>query len=94
MSQETDSRIEQCPELLAPAGSFEALKSAVFAGADAVYVGGSQFGARAFAENFTTEELLEALDFVHRHQVKLYMTVNTLLKEKEMKITCLGLKSP
>lgn len=87
MSQETDSRIEQCPELLAPAGSFEALKSAVFAGADAVYVGGSQFGARAFAENFTTEELLEALDFVHRHQVKLYMTVNTLLKEKEMKET-------
>lgn len=73
------------PEVLAPAGSMEALRAAVYAGADAVYVGGSQFGARAFAENFTTEELLSAIDFVHKYDMKLYMTVNTLLKEKEIK---------
>lgn len=55
------------PELLAPAGSFQACRAAVFAGADAVYAGGSQFGARAYAENFTQEQLLEAIDFVHLH---------------------------
>ena len=71
-------------ELLAPAGSFESMTAAVNAGADAVYMGGSQFGARAYAENPDTEKMIEALDFCHLHGVKLYMTVNTLLKEQEM----------
>ncbi len=72
------------PELLAPAGSFQACQAAIYAGADAVYAGGSLFGARAYAENFTQEQLLEAIDFVHLHGKKLYLTVNTLLKQKEM----------
>lgn len=72
------------PELLSPAGSFDACRAAIDAGADAVYAGGSQFGARAYAENFTQEQLLEAIDFVHLHGKKLYLTVNTLLKQKEM----------
>ena len=71
-------------ELLAPAGSYESLKAAVFAGADAIYVGGNKFGARAYANNFTEEELLEAIDFTHLHGRKIYLTVNTLLKDKEM----------
>lgn len=73
------------PEVLAPAGSMEALKAAIYAGADAVYVGGSQFGARAFADNFSKDELLGAIDFVHTYGKKIYMTVNTLLKEKEIR---------
>lgn len=72
-------------EILAPAGSFDALKAAVAAGADAVYAGGSRFGARAYATNFTEEELLEAIDYVHLHGKKLFLTVNTLVKEKEYK---------
>lgn len=71
-------------EILAPAGSFESLKAAVCAGADAVYVGGSRFGARAYADNFGEEQLLAAIDYVHFHGRKIYMTVNTLLKESEM----------
>ncbi len=71
-------------ELLAPAGSFEALEAALAAGADAVYLGGSRFGARAYADNLNTEELLKAIDLVHRQDKKLFMTVNTLLKEKEL----------
>lgn len=71
-------------EILAPAGSMECLKAAVAAGADAVYVGGSMFGARAYANNFTEEELLEAIDYVHLHGRKLFLTVNTLLKEHEL----------
>ena len=71
-------------ELLAPAGSFESMVAAVNAGADAVYMGGSRFGARAYAENLDTGKMIEALDFCHLHGVKLYMTVNTLLKEQEM----------
>ena len=71
-------------EVLAPAGSYEALKAAVLAGADAVYTGGSMFGARAYANNLTEEELLQAIDYVHLHGKKLYLTVNTLLKEQEM----------
>ena len=70
-------------EVLAPAGSFETMKAAVAAGADAVYAGGSRFGARAYAQNFTEEELLEAIDYVHLRGKKLYLTVNTLVKEKE-----------
>ena len=71
-------------EILAPAGSYESLEAAVLAGADAVYVGGNKFGARAFANNFSEEQMLEAIDFVHLHDRKIYMTVNTLLKEKEI----------
>lgn len=72
-------------ELLAPAGSFEILKAVIVAGADAVYVGGSQFGARAYANNFTEEELLEAIDYVHLRGKKLFLTVNTLFKNQEIK---------
>lgn len=71
-------------EVLAPAGSMECLKAAILAGADAVYLGGSMFGARAYAKNLTEEEMLEAIDYVHIHGRKLYMTVNTLLKDTEL----------
>lgn len=71
-------------EILAPAGSFESLKAAVMAGADAVYMGGSRFGARAYADNPQGDRLLEAIDYAHLHGVKLYLTVNTLLKEQEL----------
>lgn len=76
--------VPRAPELLAPAGSFETCRAVIFAGADAVYAGGSRFGARAYAENFTKEELLFAIDFVHLHGKKLYLTVNTLLKQNEI----------
>lgn len=71
-------------EVLAPAGSFESMKAAVAAGADAVYMGGSRFGARAYADNPDEHGLLEAIDYVHLHGRRLYMTVNTLFKEEEM----------
>ena len=70
-------------ELLAPAGNFEIFKGVIESGADAVYVGGSMFGARAYANNFTEEELLEAIDFAHLRGVKVYLTVNTLIKNSE-----------
>ena len=69
------------PELLAPAGDFESLVAAVKAGADAVYVGGRAFSARAYAKNFDIQELSRAADYVHTHGVKLYVTVNTLVFE-------------
>lgn len=72
-------------EILAPAGSFASMKAAVAAGADAVYMGGSRFGARAYAENPDEKGLLEAVDYVHLHGRRLYMTVNTLFKENELK---------
>ncbi len=72
------------PELLAPAGSFEALVAAIEAGADAVYVGGKSFGARAFAKNFDIEELERAAVYARLHGVKLYVTVNTLVLDKEI----------
>lgn len=71
-------------ELLAPAGSREAFYGAVHAGADAVYLGGEKFGARAYADNFTTEELLECIRYGHIHGCKSYLTVNTLMKEPEL----------
>ena len=71
-------------EVLAPAGSFQTFKAVIEAGADAVYVGGSSFGARAYADNFTEEELLEAIDYAHLRGKKVYLTVNTLLKNKEI----------
>lgn len=71
-------------ELLAPAGSFEALKAAVTYGADAVYLGGMRFGARAFANNFDEEEMIEAVKYCHIRGVKVYVTVNTLIYEDEL----------
>ena len=71
-------------ELLAPAGSYEGFEAALGAGADAVYVGGSAFGARAYAKNFEEEELLRAIDTAHVYGKKLYLTVNTLFKNREL----------
>lgn len=71
-------------EILAPAGSFESLVAAVNAGADAVYVGGTRFGARAHANNFDERQLIEAIDYVHLHGRRIYLTINTLLKEEEL----------
>ena len=75
--------MERMAEILAPAGDFDTLKAAVSAGADAIYLGGEQFGARAFAKNFTEEELCSAIDYAHLHGRKIYLTVNTLVKERE-----------
>lgn len=71
-------------ELLAPAGSPQTLRAVLAAGADAVYVGGAQFGARAYAKNFTEEELLDAIDYTHLCGKRLHLTVNTLLKNREL----------
>ena len=71
-------------ELLAPAGSWEALEAAVNAGADAVYMGGKAFGARAYASNFDQEEMARAVYFAHMHRVRLYITVNTLVDDSEL----------
>lgn len=70
-------------ELLAPAGDFACFQAAVNAGADAVYLGGGQYGARAYANNFTAEELQKALRIAHLFNKKIYLTVNTLVKERE-----------
>lgn len=72
-------------EVLAPAGSYESMEAAFAAGADAVYIGGSRFGARAYAENLDREMLCRAVDYAHLHGRRLYMTVNTLFKEQELK---------
>ncbi len=72
------------PEILAPAGSVESLRGAIAAGADAVYIGGSKFGARAFADNPEEDILLSAIDYVHSKDRRIYLTVNTLLKEQEL----------
>ncbi len=71
-------------EVLAPAGSAESMKAAIQAGADAVYMGGSRFGARAYADNPGKDQFLDAIDYAHLHGRRLYMTVNTLVKEKEL----------
>ena len=71
-------------ELLAPAGSYDSLKAAVNAGADAVYIGGGRFGARAYADNPGEELLLRGIDYCHVRKRKVYLTVNTLLKEREL----------
>ena len=75
---------EKQVEILAPAGSYESLMAAINAGADAVYIGGSKFGARAYANNLDEEKMLQAIDYVHLHGRKIYMTVNTLLKDDEI----------
>jgi len=71
-------------EVLAPAGSMDSFKAAVLGGADAVYLGGKRFGARRFAENFSEEEMSGAVDLAHSRGVKVYVTVNTLIKEGEL----------
>ena len=71
-------------EVLAPAGSYDSFRAALTAGADAVYAGGPHFGARAYAENFTEEQLLEAIDEAHLHGRRFYLTVNTLVKDQEL----------
>ena len=72
-------------EILAPAGSVERMRAAFAGGADACYIGGKSFGARAFADNPEEKELVEAIHYAHLHDKKLYMTINTLIKENEMK---------
>ena len=72
------------PEILAPAGSIESMKGAISAGADAIYIGGSRFGARAYADNPEADMLLSAIDYVHSKDRRIYLTVNTLLKEQEL----------
>ena len=74
------------PEILAPCGNMTSLKAAIAAGADACYLAGNSFGARAYADNFSETELLEAIDIAHLHDVKIYLTANTLVKENEMYI--------
>jgi len=71
-------------ELLSPAGCIESFYGAIHAGADAVYLGGMRFGARAYADNFETEDLLACIKYAHMHRRKVYLTVNTLIKEKEL----------
>lgn len=72
-------------ELLAPAGSIESLYAAVQSGADAVYLGGSKFSARAYASNFDEENMINAVNYCHLYGVKIYITLNTLLKENEIR---------
>ncbi len=73
-------------ELLAPAGSYDSLMAAYNAGADAVYAGGTRFGARAYADNFTERAFVDAIHYAHMHGKKLYLTLNTLLKEQEIEL--------
>ncbi len=75
---------KSAPELLAPAGSMDSLKAAVIAGADAVYLAGQSFSARHYAENFNGIEMEEAVDYSHLHGSKVYVTVNTLIKDFEL----------
>ena len=77
-------RKTELPELLAPAGDMECLYAAVAGGADAIYVGGKRFGARAFAKNFDIDELRLAVRYCHLHSVKLYVTLNTLIEDREL----------
>ena len=69
-------------ELLAPAGSYDALVAAVQSGANAIYVGGKQYGARAFANNFDDETMIKAIEYCHLRNVFLYVTVNTLYTDE------------
>ncbi|MBS6518385.1 MAG: U32 family peptidase [Clostridium sp.] len=83
--QRWKTAVKKGAEILAPAGSFESMKAAVAAGADAVYIGGNKFGARAYADNLDEDRMREAIDYAHLHGCRIYMTVNTLVKEREMK---------
>lgn len=85
---------KKLPEILAPAGSFEIMKQAYQAGADAVYLGGQAFGARAYASNLTEAELLQGIEYAELHGKKLYLTTNTLVKESEIEALYTFLKTP
>lgn len=78
------SEVNCMPELLSPVGDMECLKAAILAGCDAVYLGGKLFGARAFSNNFSNEELIEAINYAHLYGVKVYVTINTLIYEREI----------
>lgn len=84
ISQKKPRQIGSLPELLAPAGSFDALIAAVAAGADAVYLSGTRFGARRYAANFTEEDLARAIEYAHLRGVSVYVTVNTLIRDAEL----------
>ena len=71
-------------ELLVPAGNMESLHQAIFNGADAIYLGCKSFGARKFAKNFDNEEIVEAIKLAHLYGVKIYVTMNTLVKDNEV----------
>ena len=71
-------------EILAPAGSMESMYAAINKGADAVYLGGNKFSARAYASNFDNENMQKAIDYSHSYGVKVYVTINTILKESEI----------
>ena len=77
--------ITKKPELLSPAGSMDSVKAAVNNGCDAVYIGGRQFSARQYADNFGIEELAQVCDYCHLRGVKVYITVNTIYKDGEFK---------
>ena len=83
--------LEKSIEILAPAGSLDGMKAAFHAGADAVYMGGSRFGARAYADNPNEEDLKRAIDYAHIHNKKIYLTLNTLLKDSAVSYTHLTL---
>ena len=72
------------PEILAPAGSLDAFYAAMASGADAIYLGGAAFGARAYADNFGQEQMAAAIRYAHLRGRKIYITVNTLIKDSEM----------
>ncbi len=84
ISQRQSRRIGSLPDLLAPAGSFDALVAAVAAGADAVYLSGTRFGARRYAANFTDEDLVRAIEYAHLRGVSVYVTVNILIRDAEL----------
>ncbi len=71
-------------ELLIPVGNKDCLFAAIHNGADAVYLGGKNFGARKYAENFTLEEIIKSINYAHLYNVKVYVTVNTLIKDNEL----------
>lgn len=81
---ETRQVMKEKPEILAPAGSYAGLQAAIAAGCDAIYIGGMQFGARAYADNLDTQAMIQAIEYCHLQGVKLYLTVNTLLKDQEL----------
>ena len=76
-------------ELLSPAGNMETLKAVISAGCDSVYIGGYMFNARSFADNFSLEEIIEAINYAHLYGVKIYVTINTLIYEDEIE-TCMN----
>ncbi|MCQ2520382.1 MAG: U32 family peptidase [Lachnospiraceae bacterium] len=83
MKQEINGK-KRKPELLAPAGNFEGFLGCINAGCDAVYIGGNRYGARAYAENFSDEEIVKAIKYAHLFDIKVYLTVNTLIKQREL----------